>query len=427
MSGLSLGIDVGTSGVRTAVVDADGKVVSMARAAHLPQAPAHIDADLWWRAVETCLISQIADLRAQGFDPANITRIGVDGTSGSMVLVDTALHPVTRALMYNSGGFTAEAAVIGAVAPDPHITRGSASALGRTLRLQAEDTKGRATHLMHQADFIAAKLMGRGGYSDYNNALKTGFDPETERWPGWFAQLPLRQQILPQVMPPGAPLHPIAPARAAAFGLSDAVMIHAGTTDSIAAYLACAPMKLGVAVTSLGTTLAVKLLSDTRIDAPEVGLYSHRIGAGWLVGGASNTGGGVLRSFFSDAEIASLSARIDPELTSPLDYYPLRSPGERFPVNDPELLPRMTPRPADDAAFLHGLLEGIARIERQCYAVMADRGAPWPATVYSAGGGALNPTWTRIRARCLGVSLRMAEASEAAIGTARLVAAGKQS
>lgn len=37
-----------------------------------------------------------------------------------------------------------------------------------------------------------------------------------------------------------------------------------------------------------------------------------------------------------------------------LDYYPLLRPGERFPVNDPGLPPRLTPRPEDDAVFLQG-------------------------------------------------------------------------
>lgn len=75
---------------------------------------------------------------------------------------------------------------------------------------------------------------------------------------------------------------------------------------------------------------------------------------GWLVGGASNTGGAVLRQLFTDSELQRLTARIDPSCPSGLDYYPLPSPGERFPVNNPTLQPRMTPRPDDDALFLQG-------------------------------------------------------------------------
>lgn len=423
MSSLSLGIDLGTSGIRSAVVDADGAVVSTARGAYGAIDPGHVDATQWWTGVEACLHAQMAACRDAGIDAARITRIGVDGTSGSMVLTDRDLRPVTRALMYNSGGFDVEAAQIAALAPDPHITRGASSALARALRLQAEDADKTASHLLHQADFIAAKLMGQGGFSDHNNALKTGYDPEARGWPTWYSELDLRMDILPEVLPAGAAARPIAPAKARRFGLSKTAMIHVGTTDSIAAFLAAAPLRIGAAVTSLGTTLAIKMLSEIRVDAPEIGLYSHRLGDGWLVGGASNTGGGVLLEAFSVAQIASLSERIDPTSASPLDYYPLRTPGERFPINDADLAPRMTPRPKDDAAYLHGLLEGIARIEKRCYDAMVARGAPWPDQIFTAGGGASNPVWTQIRERVLGMPLSAAPESEAAVGVARLIAA----
>jgi len=157
---LSLGIDIGTSGIRTAVIDDAGAVVSMARADHLPQDADQINADLWWSAVRTCLMRQIAELRVAGHCAADITGIAVDGTSGTMVLTDANLTPVTRALMYNSKGFEVEAACVAKHAPPSHITQGPASALARAMRLVSEDTDNRAAHLLHQADFIAAKLMG---------------------------------------------------------------------------------------------------------------------------------------------------------------------------------------------------------------------------------------------------------------------------
>lgn len=421
MIALALGIDLGTSGVRSAVIDGEGHVLAMARGSY-GSPEGRRDPEGWWRAVTDCLDAQMAALRVAGGDPAQIAGLAVDGTSGSLVLTDAALDPVTRALMYDDGGLNAEAALIAAHAPDPHVARGPGSALARALRLVAEDTGARAAHLLHQADFIAARLMGRGGFSDVNNALKTGIDPATGLWPDWLAALPLPAQLLPEARLPGAALLPVTPDIAKRFGLSPGTMVHAGTTDSIAAFLAAADPVPGAAVTSLGTTLAVKLCADRRIDAPEMGLYSHRIGTGWLVGGASNTGGGVLKTLFEPEALDRLSAQIDPSVESPLDYYPLSRPGERFPVNDPDLQPRMTPRPKGDAAFLHGLLEGIARIERQAYEAIVARGAPRPDRIVTAGGGAANPVWTAIRARVLGLPVSTAATPEAAVGAARLVA-----
>ncbi len=100
--------------------------------------------------------------------------------------------------------------------------------------------------------------------------------------------------------------------------------------------------------------------------------------------------------------------------------------GERFPVNDPTLAPRLTPRPADDAEFLHGLLESLARIEARGYALLAELGASPLGRVETAGGGARNPVWTRIRQRLLGVPVMRAMHTEAAYGAALLARDGQQ-
>lgn len=414
---LSLGIDIGTSGVRTAVLDGD-RVVSMARADHSVQDPSRIDANGWWTAVQDCLTAQVRALHGIGVDPLDIKRIAVDGTSGSMVLTDAALRPVSPGLMYNSKGFDAEAAIVEVYAPEDHITKGSNSALARAMRLVSL-AEGTPAHLLHQADFIASKLMGLGGHSDFNNALKTGFDPERECWPDWINQV-IDPKLLPKVHNPGAPIAPVSADWASYFQLSPDAMVHAGTTDSIAAFLASAVFEEGVAVSSLGSTLAIKLLSGTRIDSPKVGLYSHRLGDLWLVGGASNTGGAVLRAHFSDEELRDLSAQIDPDDPFDLGYYPLNAPGERFPVNDPDLPPLMHPRPPDRALYLKAMLEAMSRIEARCYRAIQDLGGPAPSVIYTAGGGAKNDVWTAIRGRHIGLPPKAASQNEASVGAAML-------
>ena len=39
---------------------------------------------------------------------------------------------------------------------------------------------------MHHADWLAGMLHGRGGLTDWNNALKLGFDPGHEAYPEWL-------------------------------------------------------------------------------------------------------------------------------------------------------------------------------------------------------------------------------------------------
>jgi sugar (pentulose or hexulose) kinase len=84
----------------------------------------------------------------------------------------------------------------------------------------------------------------------------------------------------------------------------------------------------------------------------------------------------------------------------------------------------LEPRPDDDVAFLHGLLDGIAAIESRGYHRLHELGAPWPVSIRTVGGGARNPTWEKIRARHLSVPMLNADFEEAACGAARLARAG---
>lgn len=53
----------------------------------------------------------------------------------------------------------------------------------------------------------------------------------------------------------------------------------------------------------------------------------------------------MLRTHFSNQQLEELSRSINPQESSGLNYYPLVKPGERFPVYDPKMEPRLEPRP----------------------------------------------------------------------------------
>ena len=164
----------------------------------------------------------------------------------------------------------------------------------------------------------------------------------------------------------------------------------------------------------------LKVVSEQPIFAPEFGVYSHRLGDQWLVGGASNSGGNVLRHYFTDAQLQRLSAEINPDKSSGFDYYPLLKIGERFPISDPTMVGRLQPRSKKPVEFLHGLLEGIANIEQQGYNLLNQLGAPSITSVRTSGGGAANDVWEKIRQRLLNVPMLPAIHTEAAYGAAQL-------
>ena len=413
---LFLGLDLGTSGARAALIDAEGRIVAETRAAMADHGDRRADPAAWRGAAQAALRAI-----AERADPARIAALSVDGTSGTVLALDAAGAPLGDGRMYDDRA--EDAAIlsrIAALAPPTSAAHGAASPLACAMELHAER---RPAMIAHQADWIASLLTGRV-QSDESNALKTGYDPVAGAWPDWIAEAGLPRSLLPEALPAGARSGAVTAAGAAWSGLREGTPVIAGATDGCASFLATGAAAPGDGVTALGTTLVLKILSDRPIFAPEFGIYSHRVLGMWLAGGASNSGGGALLAHFDAETIAALSSAIDPEADSGLDYYPLNRPGERFPIADPALPPRLAPRPASDAAFLHGLFDGIAGIEALGYRRLAELGAPPLRAVRSVGGGARNPVWTRIRERRLGAPFAPAAAVEAAVGAAMLARAG---
>jgi D-ribulokinase len=407
---VSIGIDFGTSGARLVAIDTDRNV-------------------LWWGTRELSVGTWRETLFAliQEVPPeikSRVSRMAIDGTSSTVLLCDADGEIVGAPILYNDDCGRTELEQMRAFVPAGQLVLSATSSLAKLSWLTAQpQLLDRSRYFLHQADWLAYHLHGKLGVSDYHNALKLGYDVESLCYPDWLDRHPYRP-LLPQVLAPGTQIGTVLPQVALELGLGANCVVCAGTTDSIAAFIASTASTPGSAVTSLGSTLVIKLLSQTRIEDVRYGIYSHRWGDLWLVGGASNTGGAVLRHFFSDTNLVSLSQEIDPDVPSQLDYYPLLTPGDRFPINDPNLSPRLTPRPDRDSDFLHGLLSGIAKIEARGYQLLAELGATPLTSVQTAGGGANNPTWTKIRQRYLPVPISISQHQEAAYGTALLASRG---
>jgi D-ribulokinase len=406
---VSLGIDFGTSGGRLVAIDTDCNVLWWGTRDLL---------DGEWRKTLFALI-QAVPIAVK----ARVKRIAIDGTSSTVLLCNDRGELLGSPILYYDDRGKTELDRLRSIAPVGHPVISATSSLAKLSWLANQPQLFlQARYFLHQADWLAYHLHGKLGFSDYHNALKLGYDVESLCYPDWLERHPYRP-LLPQVLQPGTPIGMVLPQVALELGLSDDCIVCAGTTDSIAAFMASGVQQPGNAVTSLGSTLVIKLLSHRRVEDVRSGIYSHRWGDLWLVGGASNTGGAVLRHFFTDAELVELSQKIDPNLPSDLDYYPLLTPGERFPINDPNLLPQLMPRPDCSVDFLHGLLAGIARIEARGYQLLSELGATPLTFVYTAGGGAKNPVWTKIRQRHVAVPILISKQQEAAYGTALLARA----
>jgi len=417
---LFVGVDVGTSGIRAMAIDHHGKIQGQSkRPLPLPKYKQnHISQNpiIWWKTLVNVLQTLCRQVPAH-----QITALALDGTSATVLATNTNGTPISHALMYNDQHCTDAAQLLAGYAPNNSGAQGASSSLAKLLWLKQQHAQPFLLH--HQADWLTACLSGKFHISDENNCLKLGYNSQTRCWPDWLDPFNIRS-YLPQVVLPGTLIGRITPQASQQTDLPHNTQIFAGTTDSIAAFMATGAKKPGDAVTTLGSTLVLKILHTQAIFSAQHGVYSHRLGDLWLIGGASNSGGAVLAKYFSEKDIKRLSQQINPLTPSPYRYYPLLHSGERFPLMDATQAAKIHPIPDNSVEFLKGLLEGIAQIEATGYTTLIELGTKDPTIIQSTGGGALNPQWTKMRQRLLNRHTTKATQTEAAYGSALLARNG---
>jgi len=431
---LFLGIDIGTSGIRASGIDTENnELISHHISFHgnpvsddkNSNGINEQDPDTWLQLLDELLLT-VREKRHNLDKNHRISAISIDGTSSTLIACGRNGQALSPALMYNDQRCQKQAEIIDRFAPAESAVHGASSSLAKALYLI--ETYPHTERLCHQADWLLSSLTGDYGISDENNCLKLGYDSISQVWPQWLTDNPenavIPEAVLPRVVTPGTPVGRVSRELVERYQLAENCIAVAGTTDSNAAVLATGASQIGDAVTSLGSTLVIKLFSDKPIFNSAYGIYSHRLNGHWLVGGASNTGGAVLLQHFTEAQLDEMTPSLDPEQPTGLDYYPLPATGERFPLNERDKQCKITPRPDSDIVFFQGLLEGMANIEAEGYHKLAALGAPPAKRIFTAGGGGKNAAWSKIRERTIGTKILPADNSDACYGSALLARQG---
>lgn len=423
------GVDVGTQGVRAVAVDSAGQVLATGTAA-LPGGDRRTgrheqEPDSWWSATVVSLRAVTAQLG----DDVRLEALALDATSGTVLVEDEHGAPVGPALMYDDARATAQAAQAESVGHELWAALGyrmqTSWALPKVLWLLQNDHVGTGHGVVHQSDHLVRRLTGGAVRTDSSHALKTGVDLRTVSWPtDVFDALDLPAGLLPDVTLPGSALGVVSTDAAAATGLPTGLPVRAGMTDGCAAQIASGALGPGSWSSALGTTLVLKGATAELLRDPTGAVYCHRSpDGGWLPGGASSTGAGVVRQRFPDADLSALTAAAAQLGTPDGVTYPLAGTGERFPFVAGDAHGFSTGAADDPAAVFSAICHGIAYVERLAYAVLGHLGADVSGPVTISGGATRNRWWNQVRADVLGRPLLLTGSVEAAVGMAVLAAA----
>ena len=395
---LVLGIDLGTSGVRIAIINTKKKLLFTSSKTY---SQGLTKAEDWKNSLITLILKIPNSLKEK------LVSCSVAGTSGTLLACKKNGEPIGKALPYflSCSEYSHE---IEKLFTKECAGSSMSGSVGRALRLLA--LYGNEIILRHQADWISGWLINNWEYGEEGNNIRMGWDISNSSWPENFKHLEWLK-CLPKIINSGQVMGHICPRKANELNLPENLQVIAGTTDSNAGVLATLPNK-NDGITILGSTIVIKKFVNKPLSGK--GISNHKLLGKWLAGGASNSGASILLDFFNTDYIEELSKQINTNKSTGLNLLPLSNQGERFPIDNPNLKPKLQPRPVSDSLYLHALFEGLAKIESRGWQKLNELGADLPSQIITIGGGAKNITWKKIREREIGIPIKICNTPPAA-------------
>ena len=426
-SAVHVGIDVGTQGVWAVVVDADGEILGTGGSplrSDRRDGPRHEqDPAEWWTALGTATSAAMAQVGGR----RPVGGVAIDSTSGTILVEGADLRPRTAGLMYDDSRAVDQAdraaAAGAAVWAAFGVTLQRSWALPRALWLLENGFVASGDRIVHQGDHLVSRLTGTATATDSSQALKTGLDLLTLQWPtAVFEDLGLDVALLPAAVLPGTVLGVVSAAAAAVTGLPAGTAVKAGMTDGCAAQIASGALAPGRWSTALGTTMVFKGATAEPLLDPTGAVYGHRSpDGGWLPGGASSVGAGIIARDFAAGDLDELTRQAGRFEPAGGVTYPLAGLGERFPFVAPQATGFRLDVPG--GAEFAAVLQSIAFVEKLAYAKLASLGAPITGPISFSGGATANDYWNQLRSDILGRPAVVPLSAQAAVGMAILAAA----
>ncbi|MGI8714685.1 MAG: FGGY-family carbohydrate kinase [Solirubrobacteraceae bacterium] len=417
-----LGIDVGSSAVKAALVDPEAGALTSAQAEVELFSPqpgwAEADPGAWWEA--TCAVIPLA-LEQAGRRADEVQAVACSGMVPAVLMLDQRGRPLRRAILQNDARATVELNDLAERLADIDLLGLTGSALTqqsvaptlRWLRRHEPDLFAATASVSGSYDWLARRL-GAAAHLERNWAIESGlYGLDGEPLPEVAQRSEIDAALLAPVKTPGTVVGEVDSAAGTATGLRPGTPIVVGGADHVSSAYGAGLLVQGDWLVKLGGAGDILAVSDIPLVDERLYLDAHPAG-GWLPNGCMATSGSLVRWL---ARVTGGGGRdrlsmLDAEaaVTPPgaggvvcLPYFL----GEKSPLHDP----------AQRGAFVglhlgHGrghlyraALEAVAYGFRHHVEVFRERGlALTDARV--TNGGSQSTLWKQILADVLNVELR---------------------
>lgn len=445
-----LGIDIGTSGTKTLLIDERGRILADASAGYPLHHPEPLwseqDPEDWWQATVKTVRATIKKAKVK---PADVKAIGLSGQMHGSVFLDKRGQVVRRALLWNDQRTAAECAEIEQRAggrdkliqmvANPALTGFTAP---KILWLRNHEPKHfeKTVKVLLPKDDIRRRLTGEFAteVSDASGMLL--LDVAKRDWSReLLSKLELDASLFARCHESEEITGKLTSAAARALGLSTDCVVVGGAGDCAANAVGTGVVKSGILSTSIGTSGVVFAHSDAvQIDPlGRLHTFCHAVHGKWHMMGVSLSAGGSLQ-WFAEQLCGELSrGKADPFTTlnreatavaagsEGLFFLPYLA-GERTPHADPDARGCFVGLTLKHSRghLTRSIMEGVTFALRDSLAIIQELGVP-VRQIRASGGGAKSALWRQMQADVFGKKVVTINAEQGpAFGVALLAAVG---
>lgn len=422
-----LGIDIGTSGTKTILIDEKGDIRSEANATYPSYHPKPLwseqDPEDWWQATVKTVRAVVKKAKVKG---ADVKAIGLSGQMHGSVFLDKNDKVIRKALLWNDQRTAAECDEIQSRAggrrqlikmvANPALTGFTAP---KILWLRNNEPKNfdRTVKILLPKDDVRRRMTGEFAtdVSDASGMLL--LDVAKRNWSKrLLGKLELDVDLFARCYESEDVTGQLTRDAAKKMGLTTDCVVVGGAGDCAANGLGTGVVKSGILSTSIGTSGIMFVHSDKVEIDPEGRLHTfcHAVRGKWHMMGVSLTGGGALEWFTRQlcAQIGNRSVSAYDVLNQEAAQVACGSEGLFF---LPYLAGERTPHADPDArgcfvglTLKHGrghlaraIMEGVTYAMRDSLAIIQEMGVP-VRQIRVSGGGSKSQLWRQMQADVFG-------------------------
>lgn len=424
---LFLGIDIGTSGTKTLIIDEAGKILAEDTATYPSYHPKPLwseqDPEDWWTATKKTIRAVVKKSKVK---PASVKAIGLSGQMHGSVFLDKRGNVIRKALLWNDQRTAAECTEIERLAggrrelikmvANPALTGFTAPKI-LWLRNKEPRNFAKVAKILLPKDDVRRRMTGEFAtdVSDASGMLL--LDVAKRNWSrALLSKLQLDIELFAKCYESEEVTGNLTAAAAKELGLTTDCIVVGGAGDCAANAVGTGVVKSGVLSTSIGTSGIMFVHSDKVEIDPDGRLHTfcHAVNGKWHMMGVSLTGGGALDWFVKNlcAEIGSKSKSAFEILNEEAAEIAAGSEGLFF---LPYLAGERTPHADPDArgslvglTLKHGrghiaraIMEGVTYAMRDSLAIIQEMGVP-VKQIRASGGGSKSPLWRQLQANVFG-------------------------